>query len=658
MRKDHTVLHQGLSYQKLRLVLQLIAICIISGCAQDKIRNSSFQWDNSRPIPVAREATQKDWMPYYNYSKMVVEDSVNTEKPILCYISQYTAIGTRDIEEKLIGRKDWVSLFKKYFVLIEINWWDDPVLALSIAGQAGHSLKGKADGIPGIYIIRPSGNSFEAFKAIDYWSGSDFMYFPFHTSQAFDKSDSGSIGRELNRLASNEGITVGYGSGGLSTYGLQNLRDSMASYSGRFGQGDYGPEIVLYYTLGNLATEQREQGLASEVETWATDIHDSLNPSLISGSGFLYIPYLTPKIVGLSVDVLGNLQAMECAQATGSDYPVPPSAFFDGLFKMVIGSNGSFQGGFAPYIASSTQLTGPDNDSSSLISKLLTPDDHLNSILGPQDIIWVNVKVLSSILKIIMNDPELGKILKEEDETIDEFVALLTDAMMQGIEDKINIEDPFSIRIIDRMYLLDLYNTLYKKNGDRSYLDKAQNLAATFSQDSRIGTFAATVSYANPDEWFDLAFIPFVPDLAISLYDFGSLKGDDDAKFTAQYLVENSLKLMLTPASSIVAAKLAYALEVVKADAIRIIIIGPDDDNDAMQLLKTGNRGWDPRKTAQVIDLYRDEDLIERFGLDPTETPTAFIFIDEELYAQTTDPAQLQDIIKEVQEKLSKENTE
>ncbi|MFH1675483.1 MAG: hypothetical protein ABIC40_00560, partial [bacterium] len=141
-------------------------------------------------------------------------------------------------------------------------------------------------------------------------------------------------------------------------------------------------------------------------------------------------------------------------------------------------------------------------------------------------------------------------------------------------------------------------------------------------------------------------------ELALALNDYGRLVNDPGYLESANLIIEESLKYYW-PGSGTEVAWGLYAHDIINSKSINVAIVGSPGDISALALLTAANAGWDPRKVCQILDPHRDSDLIQKKGLTATDTPIAYVRVDDKIFGSTSDPDELKKMLTNVQAELS-----
>ncbi len=622
------------------LVVLVTGFPMLIGCSGTMQASASpaFEWVTERPVPRWRQDSPIEWYGTHQRDE-VFEESRLTGKPILCYVSYYIDIyHSEDLETEVLSLDGWGEAIKEHFVTWEVNWWEDPALGLLISGSAGQTLIGRADTIPSLIALRPPVEDSESIRVIDIWADWDLAYFPAHNGKVLIPHST--EGRsELDRITREPGRPIDYSGGYLVTASPENIEDIIAHAQESLGEGRRGIELCLYSALEELITGTEIPGLEVEIESWASLTDPYSDTELLHGLSFDFGPFFSAWPYGFYVP--GNLQVAVCAVAQGADWPVAPENLFRELYSMVSVGDGRLGGGFPPYL--DDRETFVQHEDQTLLDAILYPDDGIyplhGAVPGPRDLVWANAQALSMWLELVMWEPSLKGIALPSGQTTGAFLDEVAPVLVEALEQKVSLDEPDSTALADRIHMMHLYNVMYQMTGNTSLLENAGAIAATFHHDRK-------------DDWYDVAFVPLMPDLALALHHYGWLASDENSRTTARFLPEESISLMLIPGSSIATEHLLYAYKVVNAKCIHIAVVASVDDPAGQALLSAALEGWDPRKIAQILDPERDAELIERKGLIPMDEAVAYVCVDDDCLPPVRDPDELRDLIKEVQADL------
>lgn len=649
------------------IALILTFVAATFGCARDVTGSQSpdseqstgtqFEWDTSQPVPHWRDDSPIEWYGTDEQAE-VFQEARSTGKPILCYVSQYMDLQTEELESEILSGEGWGNEIQDRFVPWEINYWEDPALALLIGGSAAQTMGGLLDAVPSLIILRPPSRDSGLPSVVRIWAGDRLLDFPVFGSELTVAPGTIQADSLFDNLAGQPGVAFTYSGGNLGLTSYDAVKQTIEWNLASLHHGNSYPILFLCDSFNRLSTGNSIGDLAREIATWSSRVDEIDDTNMIHGLGFDGFPFIDS--MPFHYYVPGNLQATECAATFGLDYPVALDLLFGELFRMVATDDGTFEGGFAPYLDDGWILE--EHEDNSLLDTLLEPPNTpllpLNEAsMGPRDIVWVNAFVLSSWLQLAYMDPDLGRVILPSGESTAEFLDAFAPVLLEVLEDRLDFDQPASIPLADRIYMLRLYNTLYRSTGDRSLLEKAGTIAATFPHDVRAGTVEAIGPHNSPEEWYDLAYVPLIPDLALSLNEYGWLADDPEARATGSQLPDEALSLQLLSTGAVVSMTLGYVHDVVDSSCIHIGVVAPVDDPVGRELLNAALEGWDPRKVVQILDPERDADLVERFGFDAVERPVAYVAIDEEIYLHADNPDELRAIILDAQALLVQQST-
>ncbi|MFH1676204.1 MAG: hypothetical protein ABIC40_04185, partial [bacterium] len=190
-------------------------------------------------------------------------------------------------------------------------------------------------------------------------------------------------------------------------------------------------------------------------------------------------------------------------------------------------------------------------------------------------------------------------------------------AMIVALEEKAG---PYgSMKLIDRIAMLGLYNEIYQISAEPAYLKKAGQIASTFTIDDK-------------EKWFEPFGAKYMADLAVALHHYRWLADDEDYGTLAKWLTE---RLIISLSQGFTGSDIYYvaqAYQIVHSECIHLGVVAKSDDPVAQEMLKAALSGWDPRKIAQLLEPERDKDLIERKFYAVMDKPVAYTCIDDMCY--------------------------
>ncbi len=632
----------------------------LAGCNSNAGSVRPFIWNTERPVPHVRDECPITWYGTDERTE-VIEQARSTGRPILCYVSRYEDYSTEEIEEDLFAADMWGEMIEQNFVTWEVDWWEDPILAqyLLTGDWASGGLGLWCWGPPALVVLQPSGDpDSDELLLVDTWTSTDVYYFPGHSSGQGGTvsgpaiSPLSSEGRaELNRLLTSPGSTfppvrVHRGFGGDP---YENVKDYIDMHKDFLdGSGLIAPEYILCLALEEMGSGDDIKGLELEMIGWVKDEY-SLTADVWLGEMNFAMPHSGQGYGGFTeINIVRNLMAAASASALDEDWPVEPETLFDALYNMVVLEDGRLGGGFPTILDTMNtfeEFDLEDMDLSPLI--LFSPNaviDMLDAfdapVPGTRDVVWVNARTLAWWLKLVKWDPSLESIVLSDGVRTGELLDTLAPSMLAAMEQRINLEHPDTMRLADRIYMLDLLIEMYQTTGDVALLEKAGSIADSFPADS-------------PDEWYHPSANPMLFELAVSLYRYGWLAHEEGPRDTASLITDTGLTLSSWPTGSLEEVQLIFAIDVIDSKCIHVAVVASLDDPMGDELLKAALEGWDPRKVAQILDPERDAELIEQMGYVPMEDAVAFVCLDDSCYPPVRDPEELREMLAEVQADLA-----
>jgi len=625
--------------------------------------NTSFPLREFSMEPLSLSDRYDDW---YSTNEMdeVIEASLESGKSIFCFINRRNEHVSWEIERQFLGSDEWRELLGEYFILCEVNIWENPTLALHLLNGAGSSEdRITTPKAPAIAILRVTDDPEpEISSAIDLWPGFAFTVyscFPFHETDTGDdcpseemyyQPDDERVHGELQRLSQAEGIPfVCLPEEEISaSEAYRDIREWYTRY-------ETDPEVIgrngipfcMWLRFRELSEWIEIEDAEKEIDSWTGELNyltlDIYATRLLLRPG-LY-DYLQGGFLTTDVTISNTLQMIQCAADQGVAYPTPPQDVFREVQTIVSFDESSMQRGIPAYLDWIESNAQHLDEYNSVAEPVTVSRPQYQPLQGPTDIAWVNAKVMSEWLELVMTHPELGKIELDDGSTVNEYLDRLAPVLLSTVEEWIEA-GPSEYNLTNNIWLLSLYNTLYMRNGDVELLEKAADIAEIYSP-------------ATSDEWFD----PCVPlqyaHLPVSLHQYACLSGNADVERAAQFICDLTLESLGWPEYDTDEQEdLLLNYEIVNSSCIRIGVVSSLDDELGWDLLYAAQEGWDPRKVTQILDPVRDSDLIESLGFESSSEPIAYVAIDDEIYSQTNDPNELREIIDEVQDVLVERNVE
>ncbi|HDS29822.1 MAG TPA: hypothetical protein ENN67_02135 [Firmicutes bacterium] len=592
----------------------------------DTTEIAKFTWDTLSRAPRWRVDSPIRWKTTedgYN----VVSESRSTGKPIFCYVSRYDDDLTLTIEDGLFPADAWGNIIAEKFIAWEIDWWRNPYAAQKILGDISP---------PALLVLKvnPDRQSSE-FRRVDSWSTRELLSFPLHrgilpfdnpeTAKAFERFES----TDWNELQTAEIIPAdGIEPDEYAKKRVWYLEERLASGLGVL------PEEAMLLAFYGLAHGTVIDGLSSRVEGWriyADEVPvDGIwlpNDAFGTGSGW-------------TIDVVRNLHAASTGLALEAPWPRTAHFTYLGLIRLITLDSGDFGGGIPHYYDIRGTFNARFDYLDDEVPSLDFPVERfMEQIPGPRDTVWANARALAWWLRLVKWSPDLAEYAFPPTDKVSDFIYRKAVSMTKSLARKAG--DIESMKLSDRIYMLDLYNEIYQLTGDVSFLESGSEIAATFPEE-------------EIDDWYDPSMAAFMSDCALSLYYYGWLTEDEEARKTADAIIEKTVGYAdLGMFGEMDRVRLAYAIMVINSKCIHVAVIAGVNDPAGRSLLKTGLKGWDPRKIAQILDPERDEELIEKKGYYPMDTAMAFVCIDDMCYPPESESEGLGKVIAEVREDLA-----
>ena len=602
------------------------------GDDEDTTITSQFAWDTVNRTTRWRAGSPIIWKPTDSMS-IVFEEARNESKPILCYVSRYDKDLTATIEEGLFTADTWGETISERFVAWEVDWWQDPELAQNI-------LSGLPT--PALVVLIPSPDSdSNDFRRADFWAGTELLSFPLHEeilplgNPDAHAAIAGYASAQWDNFDEVEFIS-------FETDPLEFSAERIEYLHQRLDRGlGLMPEEALLLAYDELATGNEIEGLDGRIAFWKAYIEElpvetTWLPDDVFGTDS-----------GWGVDLVRNMYVAACAVATDSTWPVETGKLFSGLDGFIRLQSDNRGGGFPPYTdVRGTFNSGLDymNDEERIIDQPTLRFGEAQP--GPRNVVWVNARLISWWLRLIKWNPDLASHALPGSESVEDFLQDDVSAFIQALENEAGSAD--EMKLVDQVYMLELYNEVYQLTSDAAYLEKAGEIAANFPNDEDL-------------EWDDPVMSPFYADLALGLHYYGWLADSEDAREVARALT--GLAAGYATGGSVHfeemdLVRLAFACEIVNTKCIHGLIIAGEEPGSGRDLLIAGLRGWDPRKVVQLMDPERDAELIEATGYPTQPDATAYICLDINCYMPQKEPDEVAELMQFAIEDLILENAE
>ena len=170
--------HNTIAYQILLLAFALLPVMFTGfACASSEpgndvvgVSQAEFAWDTVRQTPRWRASSPIEWRKTGNPNE-IYDESQESGKPVLCYVSRYDLDVTATIEDGLFASDSWGPRIQENFIPWEIDWWEYPGLAEMMV---------ESNEVPMIAVLLASSDSPGELCLADSWSGSELLSFPLH----------------------------------------------------------------------------------------------------------------------------------------------------------------------------------------------------------------------------------------------------------------------------------------------------------------------------------------------------------------------------------------------------------------------------------------------------------------------------------------------
>jgi hypothetical protein len=403
--------------------------------------------------------------------------------------------------------------------------------------------------------------------------------------------------------------------------------------------GRPAPELLLYLDIEELESGRPIDEIPGAIDTWVNRASMSSwkDPST---NQFQDEPLMGDEDMGsmhsamtsafMTLNPTRNLLMLQTCAAFQGKSPSPPKDIFHRLYGMVANESGQFAGGIPPYLDAMAALDTKIDP----LEILRNPAAGLGeAAFGQRNIPWVNARAMSIWLKLVNTEPDLGSIEMPNRESAKDFVTKLATQMAADLEGPAGVADPAGMRLMDRIYMLDLFLELCQDTSDRQYLDKA-------------GTIVATFPFETREQWFDPNNGILMGDLIKDLHYYVVMTGDENILETAKFLEEYAPAFGGMSMGSLEEVSLLNGIDLLNSHAINIVIIDAGTGTNAATLLDEAQKGWDPRRVVQVLNAQRDLDLIQKKGLEVPSETSAFVCVNGVCGAPVNTPEGLRDEIE------------
>lgn len=636
-----------MNYHNLKLLLTLVTVFVLTSTNCENYYESNsidYNWEPHNSESFYRLNRNIKWFTTIDESQ-VVTASIESSKPIFCYISQYDFTMTYGLENSFISEINWESIIGNYFIPWEINFWEAPAKAFILANE---SLGNQAYGIfypPCIIIMEPSyNNSIIEYSAVDFWDYLDIYNFPYHSdsnhnvglSSPVNSPSSRTIVEYIQKLLSSEGMLMNCSYDPLLiTNDIGTLRERLSIDDDLLeDQIPLAPDYILYYSYQNLLTNSYSDIIRKEIESWmpfynsimTQNIYDT---SLIAGFESFFDSFY--EATG-NLYISRTLEFEICAHINNLAYPIDPSNLFIELRNMINVTEDSIIGGYPAYI----DIIG----TAELINAGLMSVDNILPNMGPRDIVWVNSMILSKWIELILLDPVLKDVMVSENQNMNEFIIDDIPVFLEKMESHVSNSEVNEYNIMDLSYLFKLNMNMYNYTGDNKYLDKCSFYNELFSQE-------------NIESWFYPCAAPIYTDIITNLYYYNWLANDTSVSDEIRSLPLEALKYRSQLMTNIEDIQLLLTYDIVNSSCLNVIVLSQSDNVNGLKLVEAANEVWDPRKIVQILDPRRDSELINLKGLANYHAPIAVLLINKEVIGSTDDPLKLNVLINEAQNVLS-----
>lgn len=598
-----------------------------SGEADGNRDTGKFEWNGQVNYPEERENVPIEWFGTYQESE-VIDQATQSGKRIFCYLSKYDAYGTADIEAQVLSHDGWGPVINSVFIPWEVNVWEDPALAYKISRGAGMRVLRRPLDFPSIAILDVDDNG--ELQAVDAWDAIIAIYFPTHGYEGQGSVDSSSLkvhpgstegDENIERLKTDDAVPLGFERNWMAGFssGYSGLRSSALSERNQvMDWGNADPELCLWLGLEELESGKEPEELKTAVQGWCEDVSIGLSDVVMLDNSSLGMP---DDLYGsfMTISPYRNLQIIKCCSFMDADYPADPVEIFHRLYGLVAGEDGKLTGGFPAYLDTMAALMTDTGDIP--WSVLINPgSDKFEAAMNPpalpsqQNIPWINAQLLSLWLDIVYSDEELGIIQMPDGSSAREFVTDLAMTMLDDLEENSGMGDPGSMRLMDKMWMMSLYNQLYQIMGEREYLQWTRDIVLTFPPNSF-------------EQWFDPNSGILMGELVKQLHYYFVATGEQDVRDTIDLLREYAPSFLGGMMGGMQQLALLDGIEISQAHSINIVIIGNVDDNLAGEMLREAHLNWDPRRVIQLLQPDTDSDLIAAKGLQAASNTIAYVCI-------------------------------
>ena len=625
--------HNTIAHQILLLALALITV-IFTGfaCASTEpgdgvggVSQEGFAWDTVRQPPRWRASSPIEWRKTGNPNE-IYDESQESGKPVLCYVSRYDLDVTATIEDVLFSADTWGGKIQENFVPWEIDWWEYPGLAEMIV---------ESNEVPMIAVLLASSDSPGELCLADSWSGSELLSFPLHEGLLpLDNPEAEEAINGFSELTCDDVLIVSNHRITLDPEVSTDRVFNSLAQSLKNGDG-ITPQYAMAVLFANPLDEEVRDEVSKRVDAWFEYVDEIGNDQVwmpeeafLPGSGWSIYPQHTLEAVMVSA-------ILNPEDVKGLDNVIPA------LGDLIFLESGNPGGGFPAYIdirGTFNANQGYVNDDYDMLG--MGGYDFSNQVMGPRDIRWVNARMLATLLKLAGLSTQVMETEITDGVTVQDFIESGCGDLYASLSESNESVDENDYA--EHVAMLDLYNTLYQHSADIEKLENAESIVELFVE-------------VRPWDYSVLGYMTFNPDLAIGLYHFGWLAENEEAREEAASIAEHVLGNFGSTGKKTLPA---YAYRMVNSPCPHIGIVAPIDDPVARELLNSSLREWDPRKVAQILDPDRDKELIELKWYVIQENPTAYVCIDEMCYPPTGDPDELLELILEVLNDLASESDE
>jgi len=379
------------------------------------------------------------------------------------------------------------------------------------------------------------------------------------------------------------------------------------------------------------ASGMDSETIATEVEAYLDGIVEKLrNDENLWPYECLYVAYRYPddeELMGLLLE-RAEMWYQEADAAGYLSGMFPYDAFMDGA-GMTYNPHMSMEAVAAAVAANPDDYTymiktiagleefRPDSGHEYAYAFIPGPVDGLDSVDSGEssiatDTMWTVARMNSWLLRLAKMTPEAGDLEVAEGRTFRD-VLLHSFTVIDGLAS----ETPATLA--DKAWYIDAMNEMYQFTAETGYLESAGAVAETLLPD-------------EIDDWYDPMMVGVMPDLAISLYRYGWLSENEEARESASLIVNKTWPLVQDLPQHYI-SHTAIAFDIINTKCIHIAVIGPIQDQTSQELLAECLRGWDPRLVAQILDPSRDEELIEAKGYVIMDEIRAFVCVDDMCYS-------------------------